>query len=542
MPPPKKRLTRADISKDLEKRIKKQERELKLNTRAVKAQLAPLMALGATIMNVSKTLSDNVKVNVQLGTLQEGMSGRMNQFGKELSLLGLSYKEAAHLQVEAGLGGIRAREINTAVVFKQLGFMKQLNVNTAGLIKTIAFNTQALGDTTEDTVDFVNTLASAAAQFQVSIDDLIQAVNKLRSAQIQTAAAFGPQVARAMRDSIPVLAGAFGAGMGPEITTAMNQLFAGTPEAMLRLARLGISMQDVQQATDPMDFVEMFTRAITRSGEIGGAFQGDAFAMKGFQTAFDIGPEFLVLAEHLTSIGGTLEGLKEITAEMQAEMVFRNDLQAVIATYQNAFTQTMLPIQQATTWLASVLGSAAPKIIGVLSSLLIQFVAFFGVYKLATVLQKIADAKTAMTTFGRPPTGGAFLGGIFGKIAGPLAKLVPILGMIGLAITLISTVWSLFNTFGKDDADDKEDRDDHASGQRDKTNDLLEKAQEQELNRQFDFNSRLSMLVQQFAVLSDIQETVGDRTVESIGELAVVMETIDDAKAQRETDARPIGA
>ncbi len=293
---------------------------------------------GATVMLVN-ALNSTLQAQSQLSQSMVAV-GRANEVSTAaFTMVGMNMAQQTKILTQINSESVRTSRdsiksaLNTAAL---------LGKNTQSMNQLTAFNEQALGFTASQNQALMESSLTLGADFGVNSDKLISAMQSLSKTLISSAATYGKDTSEALQQATMTMTAQLGTGASVLINEVVSKAAAGTRDAGLLAARLGVSLEAFR-GNDPQAIKTTIETIISRAGDILLPLRQAAmpeFAMQPIMESFGLSPAFVNLAERLQTM--TEAQRQASMQQLQAEIMSR-DINTALASAQLELQKAFLP-------------------------------------------------------------------------------------------------------------------------------------------------------------------------------------------------------
>ena len=349
---------------------------------------------GATVMLVN-ALNSTLQAQAQLSQSMVAV-GRANEVSTAaFTMVGLNMAQQTKILTQINSESIRTSRdsiksaLNTAAL---------LGKNTQSMTQLTAFNEQALGFTASQNQALMESSLTLGADFGVNSDKLISAMQSLSKTLISSAATYGKDTSEALQQATMVMTAQLGTGASVLINEVVSKAAAGTRDAGLLAARLGVSLEAFR-GNDPQAIQTTIETIISRAGDILLPLRQAAmpeFAMQPIMESFGLSPAFVNLAERLQTM---TEAQREASLEQLNAETMSRDINTALASAQLELQKAFLPgLLKLANLVNAIVSSPVVKFIMKAFSVLIVGLASIGII-LGTIALAILALKFIFTPF-----------------------------------------------------------------------------------------------------------------------------------------------
>ena len=349
---------------------------------------------GATVLLVN-ALNSTLQAQAQLSQSMVAV-GRANEVGAAVfTMVGLNMAQQTKILTQINSESIRTSRdsiksaLNTAAL---------LGKNTQSMTQLTAFNEQALGFTASQNQALMESSLTLGADFGVNSDKLISAMQSLSKTLISSAATYGKDTSEALQQATMVMTAQLGTGASVLINEVVSKAAAGTRDAGLLAARLGVSLEAFR-GNDPQAIQTTIETIISRAGDILLPLRQAAmpeFAMQPIMESFGLSPAFVNLAERLQTM---TEAQREASLEQLNAETMSRDINTALASAQLELQKAFLPgLLKLANLVNAIVSSPVVKFIMKAFSVLIVGLASIGII-LGTIALAILALKFIFTPF-----------------------------------------------------------------------------------------------------------------------------------------------
>ena len=349
---------------------------------------------GATVMLVN-ALNSTLQAQAQLSQTMVAV-GRANEVGAAVfTMAGMNMAQQTKV-----LSQINSESIRTSrdSIKSGLNLAALLDKNTQSMTQLTAFNEQALGFTASQNQALIESSLTLGADFGVNSDKLISAMQSLSKTLISSAATYGKDTSEALQQATMVMTAQLGTGASVLINEVVSKAAAGTRDAGLLAARLGVSLEAFR-GNDPQAIQTTIETIISRAGDILLPLRQAAmpeFAMQPIMESFGLSPAFVNLAERLQTM---TEAQREASLEQLNAETMSRDINTALASAQLELQKAFLPgLLKLANLVNAIVSSPVVKFIMKAFSVLIVGLASIGII-LGTIALAILALKFIFTPF-----------------------------------------------------------------------------------------------------------------------------------------------
>ena len=293
---------------------------------------------GATVMLVN-ALNSTLQAQAQLSQSMVAV-GRANEVGAAVfTMAAMNMAQQTKILTQINSESVRTSRDS---IKSALNNAALLGKNTQSMIQLTAFNEQALGFTASQNQALMESSLTLASDFGVNSDKLISAIQSLSKTLISSAATYGKATSEALQQATMTMTAQLGTGASVLINEVVSKAAAGTRDAGLLAARLGVSLEAFR-GNDPQAIQTTIETIISRAGDILLPLRQAGmpeFAMQPIMESFGLSPAFVILAERLQTV---TEAQRQSSMEqLEAEITSRN-LNTSLASAQLEIQKAFLP-------------------------------------------------------------------------------------------------------------------------------------------------------------------------------------------------------
>lgn len=424
---------------------------IKGQTKSLINNTTGLLGLTASMLTLHGMLGDikgmNARLSKDLGQLgtatKESFASTMTRFESATGKQSMGMSQALETFSDAiGLGMTGFSD----ALLRLGGHFKVLGLSNKTMMSTVRGMTQALGNSEESQIEFMNTLVSTAAANKTSADGMINAIESMKDALTKTTVELGPNATARAAEVAAMM------GQGNEELKTMSAKFVGSflagTEGFEKAARLGVQFTG-QESTGEM--AAKFETLLQKIGELGGQAQGPGsqFFFDAMEKQLGLNREDFMLQQRL---GNNIQALVHGNVEAQARQVATISVEQA---YQNATFGFQQGTLNMSTQIASVMDewnkfipmlAGIGTIVGVLTNLPLKIAGFMGkallspfrfiggalkdMGRLIGNVFKGRGFDRRMAGGGRFKAGGKMVGNQAGKAAAKMGTRIPLAGAL----------------------------------------------------------------------------------------------------------------
>jgi hypothetical protein len=421
--------------------------QVKNSTKALINNTTGLLGLTASMLTVQGMLGDmkgmNARLSKDLGQLgmatKENFNATMTRFESVTGKQSMGMAQALETFSDAvglGMAGFSDDLMRLGGNFKVLG------LSNKSMMSTVRGMTQALGNSEESQIEFMNTLVATAAANRTSADGMIAAIESMKDALTKTTVELGPNATARAAEVAAMM------GQGNEELKAMSAKFvtsflAGS-EGFEKAARLGVQFTGEETTAE---MAAKFETLLGRIQDLGGDAQGagSQFFFDAMEKQLGLSREDFMLQQRLgTDIQALVKGNVEDQARQVGQISIDQAYQNATFGFQkgalNMTTQIAQMMEKYGEWipkiaiLASIFGAITSLPVKLLRGLAAPFRFIGGAFKdMGRLIGNVFKGRgfdRRMAGGGRFKSGGKMVGSQAGKAATKLGSRIPVAGAL----------------------------------------------------------------------------------------------------------------